>query len=656
MNTADDRSALLQFRWCTALDWKNAMFRSNRLLVRLTISFLVTGFALTGLLLVLANALVSRIISAEKSQAATEQLEQAYNTSYYALTDVYGDFYTLWAKDPDILAALAASSLTAEQMARAGDALDAAVFRDVLVHSACLVNEDAGQVISNLAGPSGLADYFDSGAIQLFHDFEANYATAKNEVFFPRSATLALNGQTEKRNYISLIFAQLADDGKLHAGLIVNIDQAQLSALVNIDSANGQMMIVNRSGKIISDRSGSSFAGDFPNQNLLASILGGTAENGSLTGDYGGENSFITYKKASTLGFAFLNVLPYDQLMLPVQQTNRIMVLLFGLAILLSLAISIVSAQKIYQPINRLIRGLQSVPSIKTDSGQDEYAYLTAAFSSLVAQNEQANLVQLLQGNFTARTLESLKFGHRSFLPVALVADNPAAASDEWLARVSQIVQRDLRLPAALMPGPCVSLVFNAETFDETEMDWIVSQVAALQQSIAAATGETASAGVGSAVDAAAGLKASQLNALAAAQYAAGLGAGQLIPFSEIQNHPLSANQNRSAVAETVDAYIQAHYARPGFSLEEIAEHVGLSVGYMRQIFKLERGVPVNDYIISFRIRKASELLAGTDMTAKDIAESVGYLDSRYFYTLFKKKVGLTTDEYRRFSKAGGAK
>ncbi|WP_313755928.1 helix-turn-helix transcriptional regulator [Tissierella sp.] len=71
----------------------------------------------------------------------------------------------------------------------------------------------------------------------------------------------------------------------------------------------------------------------------------------------------------------------------------------------------------------------------------------------------------------------------------------------------------------------------------------------------------------------------------------------------------------------------------------------------MRQIFRNEKGVTLNDYIISCRIDKAKELLINTDSTAKDISESVGYYDNRYFYTLFKKKVGMTTEEFRKLRK-----
>ena len=623
------------------------MFRSNRLLVRLILSYLIIGALLTGLLLLLVSSFVSRQITGQRYQSTQELLAQAYNTSYYSLTDIYGDFYALWSKDPVIQAALAASSLTAEQGQAVAKVLDSIAFRDNLVHSVCLINEPADRVISNLAAPAAVAAYFDQGAINLFHDFESQYQTAKNEVFFPRQANFVLNSQQETRNYISLVFATM-ESGRLDSGIIVNIDQKRLSALINTNATHGQMTIVNRSGKIISDLAGENFAQGFAEMALYQEILSDPANEGSRTSGYLGQKTFITFRKADTLGFVFLNLLPYDQLMAPVRQTNRMIVLLFCGAILLSLIVSLISTQKIYQPLNTLIRYLQGSPAITADSAQGEYAYLDAAFGSLIAQSQQASLAKLMQGQFNSRTLDILGFYRSSFLAVAVLPDQPADQSHSWLEQLSQIVQKSIRLPAAVLADNCVGFVFNADQFDETEMDWITTQIAVLQSSVEEKTGSTVSIGIGSVVSDPAAIASSQQHALSAAQHAATLGKSQIVPFSEIETHRLTANQNRSAVAVAIDAYIQANFARPGFTLEEIAEHVGLSVGYMRQIFKLERQVPVNDYIISCRIGKACELLAGTDMTAKDISESVGYLDSRYFYTLFKKKVGMTTDEYRR--------
>jgi AraC-like DNA-binding protein len=630
------------------------MFRSNRLLVRLILSHLITGALLTGVLLLVVSGFVAGQITGQRYKSSQELLAQAYNTSYYALTDIYGDYYALWSKDPAIQAALSASSISDAQSRAVAKALDSVVFRDNLVHSVCLINEPANLVISNLAPPATLPAYFDSGAITLFHDFESQYQTAKNEVFFPRQATFTVSSQQESRNYISLVYATM-NGSRLNSGLIVNIDQARLSALVNTSTANGQMMIVNRSGMVVSDLAGERFARGFAEPALYQEILADKASEGSRIGTYQGAQSYITFRKADTLGFVFLNLIPYGQLMAPVTQTTRMIILFFCCAILLSLLISLISTQRIYRPLNALIRYLQGNPAITADSGQGEYAYLDAAFGSLIAQNQQANLARLLQGHYNSRSLEILGFTRARFLAIAILPDLPASANRNSLDQLCQVIQKSIRLPAAVMPDNCIGLVINSDQFDETEMDWVTAQIGVLQSSAAEKTGSTVSIGIGSVAGEPAGIATSWRNALTAVQHAVSLGKGQIVPYSEIEIHRLNAGQNRAAVAAAIDSYIQENYARPGFTLEEIAEHVGLSVGYMRQIFKLERQVPVNDYIISFRIGKACDMLASTDMTAKDISESVGYLDSRYFYTLFKKKVGMTTDEYRRSTRREGS-
>jgi len=622
--------------------------RSSRLLTRFIVTFLVTGSLLTGVLLLLANTLVSSIITRESNQAARAQLALSSRAAYYALTDVYGDFYTLWTKNADIQNALNARTFSIAEIDSISKLLDDVAFANTLVDSVCLINADADLVISNRLPSAKLADFADSGAIELYSQFEQQFDTAKQEVFFPRLSSININNQPVIRDYISLIFATMTSDRQLHASIIVNIDQSRLASLINADQENGQMTIVNRSGLIICDPGGGSFAQPLPSDNLFKTISASASASGSLPADYHGERSLISYQKAETLGFYFLNIIPYDQLLEPIRQTNQIMALLFGAAILLSLLISILSARQIYRPIGRLIRVLQSSPAVSAETELDEYAYLHSAFASLITNSEQSSLLRLLQGGSPDRMLEMLGLSRPAFLLAALLTDHPDTADDAWLDQVCQQTRRILRQPAAILPERVVAILWNADEFDDFSMDWLVSQLAELQQAIRETTGCSAAIGIGNVVKNPAAIKISLQNALAAAQYAAELGSGQIVPYSEMQTHPQATSQNRSTLAAAIDDYIQANFQHPGFSLDDIADHIGLSVGYLRQIFKIERGVPLNDYIIACRIRKACELLAGSEMTAKDISEAVGYLDSRYFYTLFKKKTGMTTDEYRR--------
>lgn len=133
-----------------------------------------------------------------------------------------------------------------------------------------------------------------------------------------------------------------------------------------------------------------------------------------------------------------------------------------------------------------------------------------------------------------------------------------------------------------------------------------------------------------------------------AVQYALSIGSNQVIFYSEIENSKVAASVNKDSIADKVEEYVDNNFSRQDFSVEEIAEEVDLSLGYVRQIFRTEKDMTLNDYIMMKRIDKAKELLKTTDDTAKDISEAVGYYDNRYFYTLFKKKVGMTTEEFRK--------
>lgn len=620
----------------------NKFFKNNQLLIRLILSYLVSGTLLTGLLLFLVSGFVSDRIATQSRQAASQLLEQAYNTNYGALTDIYGDFYYLWSKDPVIQEALTAVSLTPAQEAAASNVLDAAAFRDPLVYSVYLLNRPANRVLSNLAAPAALANYPDSGAIDLFTDFYQNYASYINEVFFPRQLA-------DGRNLISIVLASKSADGSMPSGIIVNIDQSRLSALINVSPANGSMLIVNHTGRIISDLDSSMLGQNFPEPDLYRRILDDPGVTGSVNADYRGQMSLITFRKADTLGFVFLNIIPASLLLEPVRQTNQLILLLFSGAILLSLAAAILSTRQIYRPLNRLVRAMQQSPAVDTESNQDEYTYLGAAFGSLLQQNQQAHLARLLQGGQSnPQAVEILGLKHSSFQAVAFIPDPSDVAIRDILDQLAQLIQQNLRLPSAVVSGSSVGLLFNADQFDDTETDWIMAQLAGLQHTIKTELGLTVAIGLGSISAGTDGIRASWRAALAAAQQAAAIGLGQIVPYSEIEGGSLSASQNRDSIASAIDEQIQANFHRPDFTLDEISEKMGLSIGYLRQIYKLERGLPINEQIIVTRIDKARELLTTTDLTARDISEQVGYLDSRYFYTLFKKRVGMTTDEYRR--------
>lgn len=93
--------------------------------------------------------------------------------------------------------------------------------------------------------------------------------------------------------------------------------------------------------------------------------------------------------------------------------------------------------------------------------------------------------------------------------------------------------------------------------------------------------------------------------------------------------------------------YVQENYNRQ-VSLEDVAEAIGLSPAYLSTMFKKEMGINFSDFLISCRIEAAKELLKTTDLPIAEVAEKVGYTDSRYFSKTFHKVVGLKPSMYRK--------
>ncbi len=89
-------------------------------------------------------------------------------------------------------------------------------------------------------------------------------------------------------------------------------------------------------------------------------------------------------------------------------------------------------------------------------------------------------------------------------------------------------------------------------------------------------------------------------------------------------------------------------YYQYDISVEDIAASAGLNRKALYTIFKKLTGFSTRDYLIYYRMCKATELLKTTNHPVETIAVSVGYSDQFHFSKEFKKNVGISPSEYRR--------
>lgn len=100
-------------------------------------------------------------------------------------------------------------------------------------------------------------------------------------------------------------------------------------------------------------------------------------------------------------------------------------------------------------------------------------------------------------------------------------------------------------------------------------------------------------------------------------------------------------------IREKAEPIIQAHLSDSDFCLDDVAVKLFLSPNYLRALWKRETGMTFTEYITELRMERARILLKGKDRKIGEVAEQVGYRDSRYFSSSFKKLYHMSPGEYQ---------
>lgn len=105
-----------------------------------------------------------------------------------------------------------------------------------------------------------------------------------------------------------------------------------------------------------------------------------------------------------------------------------------------------------------------------------------------------------------------------------------------------------------------------------------------------------------------------------------------------------------------VKKYVDSHFCED-ITLKSLAAMFYVNPVYLGQLFKKTYGKYLNEYLLQLRINEAKRLLRQTDLCVYEIAERVGFKNSDYFVTRFKKVEQMTPTEYRAqwFKEAGGS-
>ena len=92
--------------------------------------------------------------------------------------------------------------------------------------------------------------------------------------------------------------------------------------------------------------------------------------------------------------------------------------------------------------------------------------------------------------------------------------------------------------------------------------------------------------------------------------------------------------------------YIYSHI-KERITIEDLADELGVSSGYLSRLFKKETGVSVSAYIRRQKIDMAKNLLRFSDYSMIDIANRLSFSSQSHFIQQFREVVGMTPKKYR---------
>ena len=101
-----------------------------------------------------------------------------------------------------------------------------------------------------------------------------------------------------------------------------------------------------------------------------------------------------------------------------------------------------------------------------------------------------------------------------------------------------------------------------------------------------------------------------------------------------------------------VNTIVQERIFDPGLSVTMLAEEFSFSVNYLRGLYKSMTGETLSNHITQCRIRVICDLLDNTEESIDQISAKMGFSTRNYFFTFFKKHIGMTPTQYRQREKS----
>ena len=116
-----------------------------------------------------------------------------------------------------------------------------------------------------------------------------------------------------------------------------------------------------------------------------------------------------------------------------------------------------------------------------------------------------------------------------------------------------------------------------------------------------------------------------------------------------VSSAELASGPKKSALPDLVRG--ARTYLLEGMEVREVANKLGVSYPTLYRQFKQTTGLSPKDYASQVRRARAEDLLAGTDLSVKEVAARLGYHSASHFSLEFKGTHGMAPAHWRELGR-----
>ncbi|RTE01998.1 helix-turn-helix domain-containing protein [Paenibacillus whitsoniae] len=357
-----------------------AFLTNKNMLLRMILSYLMVGLLVIVMLTFVIASKVSGDLTEEINRSADTAIEQSYNTASIVLSSTFDNFGSVFGS-ADIQVGFYDEDFDTSTLGRIGNKLYALSASNPLVHSIYLLNSQRKLAFSSLSTVRDFDEFYDRGALALLENLQPN----RSGIFTPRHIHYAIDGKSDDRNLISVVLPNAIGQAT-NGALVLNLDQRTLQRMVmnGSESRLFQSMILNKQGIVITHTNAEKINTNVAEQPFVRTISASASPKGTFQFKEEGRTYRVTYMKSDSLGWTFIGMIDYEQLLGKVQEMKRFILGVTGGMLVAVFLIGGFFTRWIYAPIHRLMTYVHHSPlGAKERQGGSELDLLGNTFHYL---------------------------------------------------------------------------------------------------------------------------------------------------------------------------------------------------------------------------------------------------------------------------------